>query len=68
MTEISEEIPEVSAETAVPGKCTLQFVLIAALKLKYLSNLTQKDRSTAGTAFLTTGLPERTAIKCYPCN
>ncbi len=68
MTEISEGIPEVSAVTAVPGKCTPQFVLTVTSRLRYHLNLTPKDQSTAETAFLTIGLPERTVIKCYPCN
>jgi hypothetical protein len=67
---------EVSAEPR--EKCTTQPVLTAALRLRFLSNQIPTDRSTAGTAFLTTGSPERTAtkseihfgiltfIECYP--
>jgi len=32
------------------------------LRQKYLSNLTPKDRFTAGIVFLTTGRPEKTDI------
>jgi hypothetical protein len=62
------EIPSVE-ETATgegsepPGKCTTQPVLTAALKLRFLLNLIQTDRSIAETAFPTTGSPERTDIK-----
>src|SRR5512133_3682973 len=64
MTEIpsgEETTGEVSAEPR--EKCTTQPVLTAALRLRFLSNQIPTDRSTAGTAFLTTGSPERTAIK-----
>jgi hypothetical protein len=44
-------------------KCTTQHVLTVVLRLRFLSNQIPTDRSTAGTAFLTTGSPERTAIK-----
>jgi hypothetical protein len=43
-------------------KCTMQHVLTAALKLRYLSGLTRRDQSIAEIVFLTTGNPEKTAI------
>jgi hypothetical protein len=49
-------------------KCTRQNVLIVVLKLKYLSNLTRKDLSTAENVFLSTGNPEKTDTKCYLFN
>ncbi len=57
MTETSEEI----LISALPEKCTRQNVLIVVLKPKCLSNLTQKDRFTAESVFLTTERPEKTA-------
>ena len=64
MTETSEE-----TISALLEKCTRQPVLIAVLKPKYLSNLTQKDRFIVENAFLTTGSPEKTAdTKCSFCN
>jgi hypothetical protein len=56
---------EVSVEH--PEKCTTQPVLTAALRLRFLSNPTPTDRFTAGTACLTTGNPEKTAIKSKLC-
>ena len=65
MTETSEEI----LISALPEKCTLQSVLIAMLRLRYLSSPIQKDRFTAENVFLTTGHPEKTAdTKYYSCN
>lgn len=58
MTEISGEIPEVSAVTADQGKWQKLPVLIAALKLKYRSNLPKADQYTAGNVFLNTGNSE----------
>jgi hypothetical protein len=49
-------------------KCTRQNVLIVVLKLKYLSNLTRKDLSTAENVFLSTGNPEKTDTECYLFN
>jgi len=62
---MTEEIPS-GDETAtvevseLPGKCTTQPALTAALKLRYLSGLTLTDQSTAESVFLTTGNPEKT--------
>jgi len=58
MTEITSEEILISA---LPEKCTRQPVLIAKLRQRCLSNLTQKDRFTAEIVFLTTGHPEKTA-------
>jgi hypothetical protein len=57
MTETSEEI----LISALPEKCTRQPVQTVKLRQKFLSNLTPKDRFTAGIVFLTTGHPEKTA-------
>jgi hypothetical protein len=57
MTETSEEI----LTSALPEKCTRQPVQTVKLRQKFLSNLTQKDRFTAESVFLTTGHPEKTA-------
>ena len=57
MTETSEEI----LTSALPEKCTRQPVQTVKLRQKFLSNLTPKDRFTAGIVFLTTGHPEKTA-------
>ena len=55
--------------SALPEKCTRQPVQTVKLRQKCLSNLTPKDRFTAGIVFLITGHPEKTAdIKCYLCN
>jgi hypothetical protein len=63
MTEIPSGEETATGEVLEPlGKCITQPVLIAALKLRFLSNLIPTDRSTAETAFQTTGSPERTAI------
>jgi len=66
MTETSEEI----LISALQEKCTRQPVLTAVLKPKCLSNLTRKDRFTAESVFLITGLPEKTADTnlnfCFP--
>jgi len=59
MTETSVEI--LILTSALPEKCTRQPVQTVKLRQKCLSNLTQKDRFTAGTVFLTTGHPEKTA-------
>ncbi len=65
MTETSEEI----LISALPEKCTRLPVQTVKLRQKFLSNLTQKDRFTAESVFLTTGRPEKTAdIKCYLFN
>lgn len=80
MTEETPSGEETTGEVSVEPQenCTMQPVPTVALKLRFLSNLIPTDRSTAGTAFLTTGSPERTAIKselrfgiltfieCYP--
>ena len=64
---MTEEIPS-GEETAaaevseVPRRCTTLPVLTVALKLRYLSSLTQTDQSTAESAFLTTGNQEKTGI------
>jgi hypothetical protein len=47
--------------SALPEKCTRQPVRTAVLKPKFLSNLTQKDRFTVESVFLTTGHPEKIA-------
>jgi hypothetical protein len=47
--------------SALPEKCTRQPVQTVKLRQKCLSNLTQKDRFTAESVFLTTGRPEKTA-------
>jgi len=57
MTETSEEI----LISSLPEKCTRQSVQTVKLRQKFLSNLTPKDRFTAGIVFLTTGHPEKTA-------
>ena len=63
---MTEETPS-GEETAtaevleLPKKCIRQLVLTAALKPKFLSNLTQKDQFTAESVFLSTGLPEKAA-------
>jgi hypothetical protein len=63
MTETPSGEETVTGEVSEPQrKCTTQPVPIAALKLRFLSNLIPIDRSTAGTAFLTTGSPEKTVI------
>lgn len=64
---MTEEIPS-GEETAtaeaseVPGKCTTQPVRTVVLKLRYHSDLTPTDQSTAENVFLTTGNPEKTGI------
>jgi hypothetical protein len=65
MTEIPSGEETTTGEVSVEPQenCTMQPVPTVALKLRFRSNLTPTDRSTAGTAFLTTGSPERTAIK-----
>jgi hypothetical protein len=59
MKEASEEI--LILILALAEKCTRQPVQTVKLRQRCLSNLTQKDLFTAGTAFLTTGHPEKTA-------
>ena len=59
MTETSEEI--LILISALQEKCTRQPVQTVKLRQKCLSNLTQKDRFTAESVFLTTGHPEKTA-------
>jgi hypothetical protein len=55
-----EEIATV--EVSEPQKkCTMQPVLTAVLRLRYLSGLTLRDPFIAESVFLTTGHPERTA-------
>jgi len=62
MTETPSGEETVTGEVSEPQrKCTTQPVPIAALKLRFLSNLIPTDLFTAETAFLTTGSPERTA-------
>ena len=63
---MTEEIPSgeetATAEVSEPRrKCTMQPVLTAALRPRYLSNLTLTDQSIAESVFLTTGNPEKTA-------
>ena len=53
---VETEIAEVSA---VQRKCTMQGVLIAALRHRYLSSLTLIDQSIAKSVSPTTGSPER---------
>ena len=61
--EILSEGETATVEVSEPRrKCTTQPVLTAALKLRYLSNLTPTDQSTAESAFLTTENPEKTGI------
>jgi hypothetical protein len=55
------EITSVVTISALLEKCTRQSVQTVKLRQKCLSNLTQKDLFTAGTVFLTTGHPEKTA-------
>lgn len=45
-------------EAVVQEKCIQQFVLTAALRLRFHSNLLKEDRFTAGTAFRNTGSSE----------
>jgi hypothetical protein len=64
---MTEEIPSgeetATAEVLEPRrKCTMQPVLTAALRLRYLSNPTLTDRFIAESVSLTTGSPEKTAI------
>jgi hypothetical protein len=54
------EIAEVSA---AQRKCTMQRVLIAALRHRYLSCLTLTDQSIVESAFPITGSPERKGTK-----
>jgi hypothetical protein len=54
------EIVEVSA---AQKNCTMQRVLIAALKHRYLSSLTQTDQSIAESVCPITGSPERKGTK-----
>jgi hypothetical protein len=55
-----EEI--ITVEVSEPlRKCSTQPVLIAALRLRYLSDLTLTDQSIAESVFLITGDPEKTA-------
>ncbi|AAM04768.1 predicted protein [Methanosarcina acetivorans C2A] len=64
MTEIPSGEETTTGEVSeARGKCTTQSVPTVALKHRFLSNLIPTDRSIAGTAFLTTGSPERTATK-----
>ena len=64
---MTEEAPSGEGITTVEvlevrRKCTLQPVLTAARKLKYLSGLTLTDQFTAESVFQTTGDPEKTVI------
>jgi hypothetical protein len=64
---MTEEIPSggetATAEVLEPRrKCTMQPVLTAALRLRYLSGLTLTDQFIAESVYLTTGSPEKTAI------
>jgi hypothetical protein len=43
------------AATAVPGKCTPQFVPIVVLRPRFHSSQLKEDRFTAETAYQTTG-------------
>jgi hypothetical protein len=54
------EIAEVSA---AQKKCTMQRVLIAALRHRYLSGLTRTDQSIAESVSPITGNPERKGTK-----
>jgi hypothetical protein len=64
---MTEEAPSGEETTAVEvsearRKCIMLHVLIAVQRLRYLSNLTPKDRFIVESVFRTTGNPERTAI------
>lgn len=55
-------VADTKAETAAQGKCTKQNVLIAVLKLRYLSNRILTDQFIAESVSPSTGSPEKTDI------
>jgi len=50
---------EIAVASVAQRKCTMQGVLIAALRHRYLSSLTLIDQSIAKSVSPTTGSPER---------
>jgi len=63
MTEEAGEETVAAEASELPEKCTRQNVLIVVLKLKYLSNLTRKDRFTAENVSLSIENQEKTDTK-----